>query len=42
MEPIVTIKHLNHFLGQGLFRKQVLFDLDFKLYPGEIVLLTGA
>lgn len=42
MEPIVTIEHLNHFSGQGLFRKQVLFDLDFKLYPGEIVLMTGA
>lgn len=40
-EPIVKITHLNHFFGQGVLRKQILFDVHLEIYPGEIVLMTG-
>ncbi|MFS8866038.1 DevA family ABC transporter ATP-binding protein, partial [Synechococcus sp. H55.9] len=32
---------VNHYFGEGSLRKQVLFDINFVLQPGEIVLLTG-
>jgi putative ABC transport system ATP-binding protein len=39
--PVVQIRNLNHFYGQGQLRRQVLFDISLTLMPGEIVLLTG-
>lgn len=39
--PLLTIKSLDHHLGQGHLRKQVLFDLNLSIYPGEIVIMTG-
>ena len=41
MEPVIRIRGLNHYYGSGALRKQVLFDIDLDIYPGEIVLLTG-
>ena len=41
MEPVIRIRNLNHYYGSGALRKQVLFDIDLDIYPGEIVLLTG-
>ncbi|MEN9220188.1 MAG: DevA family ABC transporter ATP-binding protein, partial [Thermostichales cyanobacterium GMQP_bins_62] len=32
---------LNHYYGEGSLRKQVLFDIDLQVNPGEIVLMTG-
>ncbi|MGQ9837744.1 MAG: DevA family ABC transporter ATP-binding protein [Cyanobacteriota bacterium] len=40
-EPVVKVEGVNHYFGQGSLRKQILFDVNFCLYPGEIVLLTG-
>ncbi|HEY9851696.1 MAG TPA: DevA family ABC transporter ATP-binding protein [Leptolyngbyaceae cyanobacterium] len=40
-QPVVEIKNLNHYYGKGSLRKQVLFDINLELLPGEIVLLTG-
>ena len=40
-ESIVSIKHLDHFYGQGSLRKQVLFDINLELQAGEVVILTG-
>ncbi|NEO79796.1 DevA family ABC transporter ATP-binding protein [Moorena sp. SIO4G3] len=40
-EPVVSIKHLNHYFGKGFLRKQVLFDIDLDIHQGEIVLMTG-
>jgi putative ABC transport system ATP-binding protein len=40
-EPAIAITQLNHFFGKGQLRKQVLFDIDLIIAPGEIVLLTG-
>lgn len=41
MQPIVSIRDLNHAFGKGELRKPVLFDLDLDIFPGEIVILTG-
>jgi putative ABC transport system ATP-binding protein len=40
-EPILSIRNLSHFFGEGELRKQVLFDVSAQVLPGEIVLLTG-
>lgn len=40
-EPLLTICHLNHYLGRGSLRKQVLFDINLEICTGEIVLMTG-
>jgi len=39
--PVLRIRHLNFAFGQGELRKQILFDVDFDLAPGEIVILEG-
>ena len=39
--PVIEIKGLNHFFGKGNLAKQVLFDIDLSIYPGEIIILTG-
>ena len=40
-EPVISVSGLNHFFGGGDTRKQVLFDINFEVYPGEIVIMTG-
>ncbi len=40
-QPALSVRQLNHFYGQGTLRKQVLFDINVQIYPGEIVILTG-
>ncbi|HIK32282.1 MAG TPA: DevA family ABC transporter ATP-binding protein [Oscillatoriales cyanobacterium M59_W2019_021] len=40
-EPVISIRHLNHYFGQGALRKQVLFDINLDILPGEIVLTIG-
>jgi len=39
--PTVQIRHLNFYFGEGELRKQVLYDINLDLYPGQIVILTG-
>jgi len=39
--PAVHIQNLNHRFGQGEVSQQVLFDIDLKINPGELVILTG-
>lgn len=39
--PVISIKNLNHYFGQGKLRKQALFDINLDIYPGEIVIMTG-
>src|SRR3989442_407440 len=41
MQPVIQIRNLNHYYGSGALRRQVLFDIDIDIYPGEIVILTG-
>jgi len=40
-QPIINIGNLNHYYGQGALRKQVLFDINLAIHPGQIVIMTG-
>lgn len=40
-DPIVTITALNHFYGNDNLRRQVLYDINLEIYPGEFVIMTG-
>ncbi|MBH8561541.1 DevA family ABC transporter ATP-binding protein [Nostoc sp. CENA67] len=40
-KPVISIYELNHFFGKGNLTKQVLFNINLDIYPGEIVILTG-
>ena len=40
-ETIVDIKHLNHYFGNRSLRRQILFDINLTIKPGEVIILTG-
>lgn len=40
-KPVVLIRNLNHFFGEGDLRKQILFDINLTLEAGEVVILKG-
>ncbi|BAZ44884.1 heterocyst specific ABC-transporter, ATP-binding subunit DevA homolog [Chondrocystis sp. NIES-4102] len=40
MKPVI-IEHLNHYFGKDRLTKQVLFDINLEIRPGEIVIMTG-
>src|SRR5436190_730653 len=37
----IRIRHLDHYYGQGETRKQVLHNIHFDAYEGQIVIMTG-
>lgn len=39
--PVISVRHLNHYFGKGELRKQTLFDINLDIAAGEIVILTG-
>jgi putative ABC transport system ATP-binding protein len=39
--PAISIRGLTHWYGEGATRKQVLFDIDLAVRPGEVVFLMG-
>jgi putative ABC transport system ATP-binding protein len=39
--PVIDIRQLNHAYGKGSLKKPVLTDINLKVNPGEIVILTG-
>ncbi|MEH2438073.1 MAG: DevA family ABC transporter ATP-binding protein [Nostoc sp.] len=39
--PIISIQNLNHYFGQGALSKQILFDINLQINPGEIIILMG-
>lgn len=39
--PIVQVSAVNFSFGALELRKQILFDIDLEIYPGEIVILEG-
>src|SRR5580692_3143093 len=41
MEPLISIREVNHYFGTGSLRKQILFDVSAEILPGEIVINTG-
>ena len=40
-ESVVAIAGLNHSYGEGQLRRQILFDVNLDIQPGEILILTG-
>jgi len=40
-EPVISLKHVNHWFGSGDSRKHALKDISLDIYPGEIVICTG-
>src|SRR5262249_16811174 len=40
-QPVVRLRNLNHYFGDGEARKQVLYDNHLEIMPGEIVIMTG-
>jgi putative ABC transport system ATP-binding protein len=41
MMPVIEIQNINHYYGKGALKRQILFDINLKIYPGEIVIMTG-
>ncbi len=39
--PAIRIRNVNYYFGEGDLRKQVLFDNNLEIAPGEIVIMTG-
>ncbi|MUG95802.1 ATP-binding cassette domain-containing protein [Scytonema sp. UIC 10036] len=39
--PVISIKNLNHYYGRGSLKRQILFDINLEIFPGEIVIMTG-
>lgn len=39
--PVIAMQNLNHYYGKGTLKKQVLFDINLEIFPGEIVIMTG-
>lgn len=40
--PSIETSHLNHSFGTGDAKKQVLFDINLTIDPGQLVILLGA
>jgi putative ABC transport system ATP-binding protein len=41
VEPVISVRSVNHYFGSGALRRQVLFDVSADILPGEIVIVTG-
>lgn len=41
MSLAISISHLNHYYGEVSLKKQILFDINLEIQPGEIVIMTG-
>ncbi len=39
--PAILASDLQHYYGEGELRKQVLYDNNLEIYPGEIIIMTG-
>jgi len=40
-ELAISIQNLNFYFGQGVLKKQILFDINLEINAGEIVIMTG-
>ena len=41
MEPVISVRNVNHYFGGGALRRQILFDVSADIFPGEIVIVNG-
>ena len=39
--PLARAEHLDFWYGEGEGRFQVLFDINFEILPGQLVVMTG-
>ena len=39
--PLISVEHLDHTFSEAGLAKQVLFDINLQVYPGEVLILTG-
>ncbi len=39
--PVISIKNLDHYFGDGKLRKQVLENINLEVNNGEIIMMTG-
>ena len=37
-EPVISLRHVNHWFGSGEDRKHALRDISLDIHPGEIVI----
>jgi putative ABC transport system ATP-binding protein len=40
-DSVIIVKNLNYYFGDRWLRKQILFEINLSINPGEIVILTG-
>lgn len=40
-EPVISLRHVNHWFGSGEARKHALKDISLDILPGQIVICTG-
>ena len=40
-QPVIRVEKIQHFFGAGSARKQVLYDNNLQIRPGEVVIMTG-
>ena len=40
-EPVISLRHVNHWFGSGEARKHALKDISLDIQPGQIVICTG-
>jgi len=40
-EPVVLTQNLDHYYGEGVLKKQILFDINLTLQSGEVAILKG-
>ena len=40
-QPVIRVEKIQHSFGAGSARKQVLYDNNLQIMPGEVVIMTG-
>jgi putative ABC transport system ATP-binding protein len=41
LQPVIQVENVQHSFGAGSARKQVLYDNNLQIMPGEVVIMTG-
>ncbi len=41
VDPVISIRNVNHYYGSGTLRRQILFDVSADILAGEIVIING-
>ena len=40
-KPLISVNNLNYYFGHGGLRRQILWNINLGIKPGEIVILSG-